>query len=119
MLFRSLQKLKGMIKIDELEVPHVWKKIYTATLVNTGKFTEIYSITSTGANWIALSDNFIELEPGESKEIEIKAQPDTIEGDYIIKVNAELSETSILYESASDEGYQWRMTFIGMFDAPS
>jgi len=73
--------------VEDTLCPYV-NKTYIVTLMNIGNYSEKYNIEVTGANWANIEENFIELDANESKELELVAKPDTIEGNYIIKIKA-------------------------------
>jgi uncharacterized membrane protein len=67
---------------------------YEVSLANLGEYVEHYVVTVTGADWVAPSEEFIDVEAGESGKFTLDISPRDVEsGQYVLKVNAESQDS--------------------------
>ena len=72
---------------------------YTATLENTGKYTENFALSLSGSaqKWASLSDSFVRLGPGASKTITVTATPPADQtGDFSLTLGAKSDNSNAL-----------------------
>ncbi len=76
------------------------KKIYEVNLGNTGQWTEHYAVSVSGADWASIDQNFVELEGGTAKMLNLAIEPKSVApGRYTIKVKAMSQDSCATYDS--------------------
>ncbi len=78
------------------------KVSYPVSITNLGNFSENIAL-SVNTDWATLDQNFIQLEPAESRILNLEVEPDSevLPADYKIKINAELQRDFKVKETKS------------------